>query len=69
MSFIFGFSVAQLLKKPVGWEIVSPIVSVSAVIGGYIGVFRQFFKDRREERKIPVLKIRHTNKEDHKNTN
>jgi hypothetical protein len=55
ISFIFGFSVAQLLKRPIGIEIVIPIISTLASIAGFIGLFREFFKDRREERKTPVL--------------
>ncbi len=56
ISFILGFSVAQLLTRPFGAEIVSPIISAIASLGGFFAVFREYFKDRREERKTPVLK-------------
>ena len=56
LSFILGFSVSQLLKRPIGAEIALPIISAIASLGGFFAVFREFFKDRREERKTPVLK-------------
>jgi hypothetical protein len=56
LSFILGFSVAQLLVRPIGVEIVSPIISTIASLGGFFAVFREYFKDRRDERKTPVLK-------------
>ncbi len=56
LSFILGFSVAQLLTRPIGVEIVSPIISTIASLGGFFAVFREYFKDRRDERKTPVLK-------------
>jgi hypothetical protein len=56
IGFILGFSVSQLMKGPVGTEIISPIISTTASLVGFFGVFREYFKDRREERKTPVLK-------------
>jgi hypothetical protein len=55
LGFILGFSIALLLKRPSGAAIALPIISAIASIGGFFGVFREFFKDRREERKTPVL--------------
>jgi hypothetical protein len=56
ISFILGFSVSQLAKGPVGTEIIFPIISTIASLGGFIAVFREYFKDRREERRTPELK-------------
>jgi hypothetical protein len=56
LCFILGFSVAQLATRPIGVEIVSPIISTIASLGGFFAVFREYFKDRRDERKTPVLK-------------
>src|SRR5712691_9758089 len=56
ISFILGFSVSQLIKGSVGTEITSPIISTLASLGGFFGVFREYFKDKREGKKTPELK-------------
>ena len=52
LGFIFGFSVAQILNTPTA---VAPVIATIVSAGGFLGVFREYFKDRREERKTPVL--------------